>query len=135
MLKSANKWVLEASTTPASVDSYGERYLGYIWYFDEKLNQYMNVNLQIVENGYSKNNCVNNPSYIYYSYFKDAEDFANVLFVLYVEDGQGGFVPAVDAEGNVLQVRYSDFDENYMALAPWSDARRRADRINEFKKN
>ena len=76
MLKSANKWVLEASTTPASVDSYGERYLGYIWYFDEKLNQYMNVNLQIVENGYSKNNCVNNPSYIYYSYFKDAEDFA-----------------------------------------------------------
>ena len=30
---------------------------------------------------------------------------------------------------------YSVFDENYMKLAPWSDAQRRADRINEFKKN
>ena len=75
-LSSAKKWVLEASTTPASVDSYGERYLGYVWYKSDDNSQYKNINLQIVENGYSKNNCVNNSEYKYYQYFADAQTFA-----------------------------------------------------------
>ena len=73
-LNSGTEWVLEASTTPASVDSYGERYLAYIWYKDGS--KFKNVNLQLVENGYSKNNCSNTSAYKYYSYFAEAETFA-----------------------------------------------------------
>lgn len=54
-LTNAHRIVLEASTTPASVDSYGERYLAYVWYQETADSEWMNLNLQIVENGFSKN--------------------------------------------------------------------------------
>ena len=75
-LKSATKIVLEASTTPASVDSYGSRYLSYVWYKTSDNDQWMNLNLQVVENGFSKNKCTQTAQYKYYSYFKEAENFA-----------------------------------------------------------
>ncbi|MGM9968801.1 MAG: thermonuclease family protein [Anaeroplasma sp.] len=75
-LEKASKIVLEASTTPASVDSYGSRYLAYVWYKLNDDDQWMNLNLQVVENGYSKNKCTQTAQYKYYSYFKEAETFA-----------------------------------------------------------
>ena len=75
-LEKAKSIVLEATSTPASHDSYGVRYLGYIWYKLGDEDPYKLLNLELVENGFSKNKCINTPDFKYYSYFKDAEDFA-----------------------------------------------------------
>ncbi len=74
-LNSATEIVLEATTTPASHDSYGTRYLGYVWYRTDK-DAFKNLNLEVVENGYSKNKCLQTSEFKYYNYFKEAEDFA-----------------------------------------------------------
>lgn len=75
-LESATEIVLEATTTPASHDSYGVRYLGYVWYRTSENEDFKNLNLEVVENGYSANKCLQTDKYKYYSYFKEAEDFA-----------------------------------------------------------
>ena len=78
ILESAKYLVLEASKTPAVTDSYGQRYLGYVWYKMDDNSEWMNINLQMVENGYSPNNCVaGSIEYPYYANFKEAEDFAS----------------------------------------------------------
>ena len=63
--------VLEASTTPASVDSYGSRYLAYIWYKTEANKEWTNLNLELVENGYSESKALYSDAY--YNYFTQAE--------------------------------------------------------------
>ncbi len=73
-LESATGIVLEASTTPASVDSYGSRYLAYIWYKTEQNPEWTNLNLELVENGYSE--CKALYSDAYYNYFTQAEAVA-----------------------------------------------------------
>lgn len=75
-LVNAKELVLEASTTPASVDSYGSRYLGYVWYRNSENEDFRNLNLEVVENGYSENDCINTPDFKYYSSFKEAENIA-----------------------------------------------------------
>ncbi len=75
-LESAKEIVLEASETPAVKDSYGVRYLAYVWYRCAETEDFKNLNLEIVENGYSTNKCIPTPAYKYYSSFKKAEDFA-----------------------------------------------------------
>ena len=74
LLKSAHSIILEANTSPASKDSYGNRYLGYVWIQKDADSPYMNVNLQVVENGYSKNTGKSDDKYA--SYFKEAQNFA-----------------------------------------------------------
>lgn len=76
-LENASEIVLESSTgKKAEPDSYGERYLGYVWYRNSATDEFKNLNLQLVENGYSPNNCTNTIAYKYYSYFEAAENFA-----------------------------------------------------------
>lgn len=75
-LKSATEIVLEATTTPASHDSYGVRYLGYVWYRASADDAFKNLNLEVVENGYSQNKCLQTNEFKYYNYFKEAADFA-----------------------------------------------------------
>lgn len=76
ILDNATQIVLEGSTTPPSVDSYGSRYLGYIWYKTAEYDDWMNLNLQIVENGYSESKSLPTASYPYDSYFTEAQAFA-----------------------------------------------------------
>lgn len=76
ILKGAHSIVLEATTTPASHDSYGVRYLGYVWYRNSAKDSWKNLNLQVVENGFSENKCIQTAEYKYYTYFKEAADFA-----------------------------------------------------------
>lgn len=75
-LSVATSIVLEATSTPAVKDSYGTRYLGYVWYKINENDDYKLLNLELVENGLSKNKGINTGDYKYYSYFKKAEDFA-----------------------------------------------------------
>ena len=76
-LENAYEIVLESSTGGAAVtDSYGERYLAYVWYRNSATDEFKNLNLQLVENGYSPNNCTNTIGYKYFSYFDKAQKFA-----------------------------------------------------------
>ena len=77
VLDNATEIVLESSTGGrAETDSYGERYLGYVWYRNSANEDFKNLNLQLVENGYTPNNCTNTIAYKYYSFFESAENFA-----------------------------------------------------------
>ncbi len=73
-LNAATSIILESPTTPASHDSYGERYLGWIWYKTAEMTDYVNLNLEIVENGFSE--AKTEPTDKYYNVFKDAEKYA-----------------------------------------------------------
>lgn len=78
-LSQATQIVLEATTTPASKDSYGSRYLGYVWYKTADYDEFKNLNLEIVENGYSEDKGMNTNAYPYYSYFKKANENARAI--------------------------------------------------------
>lgn len=73
-INGASDIVLEATSTPASNDSYGVRYLGYVWYRDSADDQFKNLNLEIVENGYSRSTAATIDPY--FTYFRDADKFA-----------------------------------------------------------
>lgn len=75
-LSKATSIVLEATATPAKHDSYGVRYLGYVWYKINEGDNYKLLNLELVENGFTQNKAINTPDFKYYSDFKKAEDFA-----------------------------------------------------------
>lgn len=72
-LNSSSKFVLEAPHA-GEKDSYGERYLGWVWYKSDSMTDYVNLNLEVVENGYSENKA--NNGYAYDSYFREAEKYA-----------------------------------------------------------
>lgn len=74
-LEGAYECLLESSTGGAAVtDSYGERYLGYVWYRNSSTDSWKNLNLQLVENGYTKNSLTGVDKY--YNSFFDAAYFA-----------------------------------------------------------
>ena len=52
ILTNAYAIVLEASATPAEVDSYGSRYLGFVWYKATEGSKWLNLNLQLIEVNY-----------------------------------------------------------------------------------
>ena len=58
-------------------DSVGGRTLGYIWYRDTATDDFKNLNLELVENGYAENKCTAGTAY--YDYFKKAENFARSI--------------------------------------------------------
>jgi len=62
-LTSATSIVLESPTTPAGHDSYGERYLGWVWYKTATMTEYKNLNLEIVENGFSESKATGGNKY------------------------------------------------------------------------
>ncbi|MDE6442070.1 MAG: thermonuclease family protein, partial [Clostridia bacterium] len=78
-LDAATEIVLEASQTPAVTDSYGVRYLAYVWYKTADYGDFKCLNLEIVENGYSENKGNSTSQYIYNSHFKKAQDFARSI--------------------------------------------------------
>lgn len=71
-LKSAYEIVLEGNTAPASTESNG-RYLGYVWYRESATDTFKNLNLELVENGYSMST---SPVAKYQPYFLLASQFA-----------------------------------------------------------
>lgn len=76
ILKNAESFVLEATATPAEVDSYGVRYLGYVWYRNDANDDWKNLNLLMVENGFSESKTFQDAKYPYHSYFTKANAFA-----------------------------------------------------------
>lgn len=78
-LMSATEIVLEATADRAQHDSYGSRYLAYVWYKPAGQSNFKCLNLELVENGYTENKGVNTADYPYYSYFKKANDFAKSI--------------------------------------------------------
>ena len=78
-LEGADLIVVEATKTPPAHDSYGTRYMGYIWYRTAGETDLKLLNLEMVENGFSPNNGQETPDYPYYSYFKKANDFARSI--------------------------------------------------------
>lgn len=78
-LQTAEKVVLEASEDRAVKDSYGQRYLGYVWYKPVGEKEFKNLNLELVENGYSENDGSPSEKYVYYSYFSKANNFAKSI--------------------------------------------------------
>ena len=75
-LQGASEVVLEATADKAQHDSYGTRYLAYVWYRESADVDFKCLNLELVENGYSMNKGMATSDYPYDSYFKKAEDFA-----------------------------------------------------------
>lgn len=73
-LETAYQVVLEATTTPASTDSNGTRYLGYVWYRESETDTFKNLNLELVENGYTN---VSTVIAEYQSVFARAKAFAS----------------------------------------------------------
>lgn len=71
--------VLEATATPAELDSYGSRYLGYVWYRYSVSENFKNLNLEIVENGFSENMGNDTTKFPYNEYFKKAENAAHAI--------------------------------------------------------
>lgn len=85
-LTSATEIVLEATGVPAVKDSYGTRYLGYVWYKTADYGEFKNLNLEMVENGFSENKGINTNAYPYFNKFKEANEFAaSIQLRLYSE--------------------------------------------------
>ena len=77
-LSAATEIVLEATAVPAEKESYG-RYLGYVWYKTAADEDFKNLNLELVENGFSENKGINTSAYPYYDVFQKANDFAQKI--------------------------------------------------------
>lgn len=76
-LKMATEIVIESGTGGApEKDSVGQRFLCYVWYKTEE-DDFKLLNLELVENGYSKNK--ENATKGYYPYFQKAEKFARSI--------------------------------------------------------
>lgn len=78
-LTNAYEIVLEATATPAKRDSYGTRYLGYVWYRNSATDSFKNLNLELVENGYTENKGNDTSEFPYNSYMKKAQTFAKSI--------------------------------------------------------
>lgn len=77
-LQSATEIVLDTPIA-GKHDSYGERYLGYVWYKTADDAEFKNLNLELVENGYSGNKGQDTNEFPYYQYFAEAERFAQKI--------------------------------------------------------
>ena len=78
-LSDAEQVVLEATGPRAEHDSYGTRYLGYVWYRPAGEQTFKCLNLELVENGFTENKGINTEDYPYYSYFNKANTFAKSI--------------------------------------------------------
>ena len=85
-LSAATEIVLEATATRAEKDSYGTRYLGYVWYKTAEDSNFKCLNLELVENGFSANMGMATSKYPYNEYFAKANAFArNIQLRIYSE--------------------------------------------------
>ena len=105
ILKDAESFVLEATAKPAEHDSYGVRYLGYVWYRNSVNDSWKNLNLQVVENGYSENKCFQDIKYPYYSYFADAQSFAKKKKLHIWSNDEDPYYTTEAAEVTIKEIR------------------------------
>jgi len=85
-LSQATEIVLEATADKAVHDSYGTRYLGYVWYKTADYPTFKNLNLELVENGFTEDKGINTSDYPYYSYFHEANKFAQSIKLRWYSD-------------------------------------------------
>lgn len=79
-LSKATLIVLESSTgSKPTVDSYGSRLLGYVWYKTAEDSDLKNLNLELIENGFSENKAINTAAYPYYASMDEANSFARSI--------------------------------------------------------
>lgn len=78
-LENATEIVLEATASVAQKDSYGTRYLGYVWYKTADYNEFKCLNLELVENGFSANKGNSTSEYPYNAYFAKAQAAAKKI--------------------------------------------------------
>ena len=79
-LSQATLIVLESSTGGKPVvDSYGSRYLGYVWYKTANDANLKNLNVELIENGFSENKAINTAAYPYYNVMDKANEFARSI--------------------------------------------------------
>lgn len=79
-LSNATLIVLESSTGgKPEHDSYGSRYLGYVWYKTAEDADLKNLNLELIENGFTENKAINTPAYPYYNKMNEANKFARSI--------------------------------------------------------
>ncbi|RIA75568.1 endonuclease YncB(thermonuclease family) [Anaeroplasma bactoclasticum] len=111
-LESAYALLLEGSQTPPVVDSYGSRYLAYIWYKETADSAWKNLNLEIVENGYSKSKALVEDAY--FDYFENAQTFARrVPLHIWSNDEDPYF--SEDSEYVSVKDLHDNFDNYYDA--------------------
>ncbi len=72
-LENAVSIVLEKDPSSTELDNYG-RYLGYVWYKPTEDSDYINFNLELVQNGFSQNTSKGSGKYL--DYFNDAQAYA-----------------------------------------------------------
>ena len=106
-LQNAAAILLEGSETPPTVDSYGSRYLCYVWYKETETSDWKNLNLELVENGYTISKAL--PSDAYESYFTAAEDFAKKGLLHIHGPGDGGVEAAIDVTVEELYKNFSNY--------------------------
>ncbi len=106
----ATEIVLEATKTPAEHDSYGTRYLGYVWYKNQGDTDFKNLNLELIENGYSENKALNTSYYAYYEYMNKAENFARSIKLRLFSD-----LPDPLYSTDPIEMTIKDFWENTAA--------------------
>lgn len=83
-LLAATEIVLEATAPRAEKDSYGTRYLGYVWYKTAEDSNFKCLNLELVENGFTANTGMATSKYPYNDYFSKANAFArNIKLRIY----------------------------------------------------
>lgn len=79
-LSNAELIVLESSTGGRpEKDSYGTRYLGYVWYKTANDDNLKNLNLELIENGFTENKALETADYAYYDYMSKANKFAKSI--------------------------------------------------------
>lgn len=111
-LENAAALLLEGSQTPPVVDSYGSRYLAYVWYKETADSEWKNLNLEIVENGFSAAKTL--PSDPYESYFEAAQTFAKrVPLHIWSDDADPYF--SEDASNVTVKELSDNFSEYYDA--------------------
>lgn len=77
-LQNAYEIVLEATTIPASMDSYNSRYMGYVWYRNSASEEFINLNMELLCAGYASIYGVST-SDKYYKEFNAAQANAKLL--------------------------------------------------------
>ena len=113
-LSEATEIVLEATATRAEKDSYGTRYLAYVWYKTAEDTSFKCLNLEVVENGFSYNQGMATSKYPYNDYFAKAEAFARKIQLrIFSELDDPMF--STDPEDITLKDFYKNTDAYYKA--------------------
>lgn len=111
-IKPTTQLVLEATATSAEKDSYGSRYLGYVWYRDSETEEFKNLNLELVENGFSENTGSPTSKFPYNSYFDKAQAAAQRIKLRIWSDKDDPLYSEDPVETSIKEI-YDNLEEFY----------------------